>query len=56
MFNIFKNEGKAKDPVCGMSVDKEKTSFSTEYNEKKYYFCSESCLSQFKEDPKSFED
>ncbi len=55
MFNIFKTQEKTKDPVCGMSVNKEKTSFLREYNGKKYYFCSQSCLSQFKEDPKSFE-
>lgn len=54
MFNIFKTEGKVKDPVCGMSINREKAKFSTQYNGKKYYFCSESCLSQFKTEPKSY--
>ncbi|MEK9176030.1 MAG: YHS domain-containing protein [Patescibacteria group bacterium] len=47
MFNLFKNEGKVKDPVCNMSVDKKKTAFSSVYKEKLYYFCSENCKIAF---------
>ena len=47
MFTFFKNEGKVKDPVCNMSVDKNKTAFSSVYKEKFYYFCSENCKIAF---------
>ncbi|MGX6570479.1 YHS domain-containing protein, partial [Cupriavidus necator] len=36
----------AKDPICGMMVDKA-TALSTERGNRKYYFCSESCLRTF---------
>ena len=36
----------AKDPICGMVVDKEK-SLSTERGGRRYYFCSENCLRTF---------
>lgn len=36
----------AKDPICGMMVDKA-TALSTERGGRKYYFCSESCLRTF---------
>lgn len=41
----------AKDPVCGMMVDKA-TALSTERGNRKYYFCRESCLRIF-ESPES---
>ncbi|MBP0624965.1 heavy metal translocating P-type ATPase [Cupriavidus consociatus] len=41
----------AKDPICGMMVDKA-TALSTERCNRKYYFCSESCLRTF-ESPES---
>lgn len=52
MFNIFKNEGKVKDPVCGMSIDKEKAQFSSKMDGKIYYFCSENCKEIFVGDNK----
>jgi len=45
--SLFNNEGKVKDPVCNMSVDKNKTAFSSVYKEKLYYFCSENCKIAF---------
>ena len=41
----------AKDPICGMMVDKA-TALSAERGNRKYYFCSESCLRTF-ESPES---
>lgn len=45
MFNFFKKifsqEGKEKDPICGMMVDTN-------------YFCSEHCQKQFEENPKQY--
>ncbi len=52
MFNIFKKDDKARDPVCGMSVDKEKTQFSSKMDGKIYYFCSENCKQIFVGDNK----
>lgn len=41
----------AKDPICGMMVDKARA-LSAERGNRKYYFCSESCLRTF-ESPES---
>lgn len=43
-----------KDPVCGMDVEPENTSFKTEYQGKTYYFCSQECLTSFQETPEKF--
>ena len=55
MFDVFKKlfsqEGKEKDPVCRMNVDPGKTQFSSSYNGRKYYFCSQSCKDQFDANP-----
>jgi YHS domain-containing protein len=45
---------KVKDPVCGMSIDPSKAKYSTTYNDKKYYFCSEDCLNTFKAEPTKY--
>ncbi len=37
----------AKDPICGMEVDKKKARFSTITNGKKYFFCSKNCYDKF---------
>ncbi|MCL6096605.1 MAG: YHS domain-containing protein [Patescibacteria group bacterium] len=52
MFNIFKNDDKARDPVCGMSVDKGKTQFSYINKEETFYFCSQNCKGIFMGDTK----
>lgn len=43
--------GSVVDPVCGMSVDPDKTPWKTIYRGKVYYFCSRHCLEEFKRDP-----
>lgn len=48
---MFSNEGKEKDPICGMSVDIENAKFKSMYEGKQYYFCSEHCKKQFDENP-----
>jgi Cu+-exporting ATPase len=40
-----------KDPVCGMTVDIEKTPFEIIYMGKTYHFCSGSCQERFRQDP-----
>lgn len=52
MFGLF-NDNKAKDPICGMKVDK-KTEYSSEYKGNKYYFCSENCKKNFQQQPEKY--
>jgi P-type Cu+ transporter len=44
----------AIDPVCGMTVDPQKTPYSYEYEGKTYFFCSSSCRHKFESDPKKY--
>ena len=44
---------KAKDPVCGMTVD-DSSKFKAEYNSRTYYFCSQGCLDKFRKDPDQY--
>jgi Cu+-exporting ATPase len=46
--------GHAKDPVCGMTVDPATTRFRQDHEGRTYYFCSESCLRRFRENPGAF--
>ncbi|MCA1370364.1 YHS domain-containing protein [Bradyrhizobium sp. BRP14] len=43
------SDARAKDPICGMMVDKA-TALTSERGGRTYYFCSQSCLRTF-EDP-----
>jgi uncharacterized protein len=43
----------ARDPVCGMSVDRG-TALTSELHGKTYYFCSPGCRARFEEDPQSY--
>ena len=42
-----------KDPVCGMSVD-ERSDFSTQFEGKKYFFCSDDCKQEFDAEPDEY--
>ncbi len=42
-----------RDPVCGMTVDPEK-SVKAEYNGQVYYFCSDSCKEKFEAMPGNY--
>jgi hypothetical protein len=44
----------AKDPVCGMTVDRQKTPHRSEYNGETVYFCSAHCKKRFDEDPERY--
>jgi len=44
----------AKDPICGMEVQKDKST-KVEHNGKNYYFCSERCEETFKKEPSKYE-
>lgn len=47
---------KAKDPVCNMEVDTEKTPYKTEFDGEKFYFCAKSCLEKFEKSPRQYID
>ena len=42
------------DPVCGMTIDPADAVGQYDYKGRTYYFCAESCLEQFREDPEQF--
>ncbi len=42
---------KVRDPVCGMTIEKEQAAGSSRYQGKEYYFCSDSCKSKFDKNP-----
>ena len=44
---------KAKDPVCGLMVDKD-PNLSTNYKGEAYYFCSKADLEKFKKEPEKY--
>jgi YHS domain-containing protein len=44
---------KARDPVCGIMVDKD-PNLSTEYKGERYYFCSKADMEKFKKEPEKY--
>jgi hypothetical protein len=40
-----------QDPVCGMTVDPDKTDYSSDHDGETYYFCSGGCKESFDKDP-----
>src|SRR5438105_5510411 len=51
---ILSGPPKAKDPVCGMSVDPAKAAGKVEHEGKAYYFCSKRCAERFALEPEKF--
>jgi YHS domain-containing protein len=45
-----------RDPVCGMEVKDISKAEKMEYKGKTYYFCSNSCKSQFGQNPEKYID
>jgi uncharacterized protein len=46
----------ARDPVCGMTVDRTKTGYRSEYKGRAVYFCSSGCKASFDAAPESYVD
>ena len=46
----------ARDPVCGMTVDRSKTPYRSEYHGHTVYFCSAGCKERFDEAPERYVD
>ena len=44
----------AKDPVCGMTVDKASAKYITQHAGQKYYFCCAPCKTKFEKNPQQF--
>ncbi len=44
----------AIDPICGMTVDPNKTPFKSEYQGRKVYFCCVGCKTAFGRDPAAY--
>src|SRR5437764_3057446 len=42
------------DPVCGMDIEEQDAVGSLEYQGSRYYFCSQSCLQRFQQDPERY--
>ncbi len=43
-----------RDPVCGMTIEKEKAAGESNHNGETYYFCSKPCKKQFDADPEKY--
>ena len=48
-----KSQEKAKDPVCGLIVDKD-PNLSANYKGETYYFCSKADMEKFKKEPEKY--
>jgi len=46
--------GATKDPVCGMTVDPQKSTNASVYRGKTYHFCSASCRDKFEQAPEKY--
>ena len=44
----------AKDPVCGMAVDGDRSTSASAYRGDTYYFCSTSCRDKFEKEPAKY--
>jgi YHS domain-containing protein len=44
----------ATDPVCGMTVDEDAATITSEYKGRTYYFCAPGCKKAFDEHPEQY--
>jgi Cu+-exporting ATPase len=42
------------DPVCGMTLEESAAKASTDYEGKRYYFCSDACREEFEAHPDQY--
>ena len=45
---------KVKDPVCGMVIEQGDAVGTSDYQGKRYYFCSQDCKVEFDENPEDY--
>jgi len=55
LFGLTLRRG-AKDPVCGMTVDRRAGKPTSTYDGRTYYFCSEGCKARFDAEPERYVD
>jgi YHS domain-containing protein len=55
LFSLTVRRG-ARDPVCGMTVDRATTPYRSEYRGRTVYFCSPGCKARFDADPERYVD
>ena len=48
------NKKQVKDPVCNMNVDPSAAPAKTDYDDRKYYFCSSGCKRKFDHAPEQY--
>lgn len=48
--------GYAKDPICGMQVERDNPGATTEHNGRTVYFCSDRCRTKYDREPAKFAD
>lgn len=53
-FQIEEKEEFVMDLVCGMELTVDEAKFSSEYQGKSYYFCSEGCKKHFDNNPEKY--
>ena len=51
---LTKSSNKVTDLVCLMNVEKDEKAITYSYKGKTYYFCSENCREEFKQDPEKY--
>jgi len=44
----------AKDPVCGMDVEEQKATGTSQYQGRLYFFCSKGCKEKFDREPDKY--
>ncbi len=50
--NVISND--AKDPICGMTVEKSKAKHKAEFQGKTFYFCCAGCKQKFEQSPERY--
>ena len=50
--NVIQND--AKDPICGMTVEKSKAKYKTDFQGKTFYFCCAGCKQKFEQSPERY--
>jgi Cu+-exporting ATPase len=54
MLPILQKPTGVLDPVCGMTVDPQRSAGAVEHRGQKYYFCSKGCAAKFEADPAKY--
>jgi Cu+-exporting ATPase len=45
----------ARDPICGMDVDRDQAAARSEHGGRTFYFCSMACKTQFDKNPAQYD-